>query len=285
MMIRMVSTLVGLLVLCLTGGCLFSNMDTARQLDEREVAISGSVDANPIFPLPRAQAKAMWGLGPGDLSLHGGMSIATFFNAGFGARLYMSEHLTAGVQVDAAANVLAASDQDIIGWVAATPKVTTTVEEGRPLYGGVQATLVTAQQLDAEFEADEFALMPGVVLGVEFPLHGGLFGASSWQMQLTAVPMMINDFQGAPMFVFEGGKFMPDIPVAPAISQIGFGVTWGDGWSGEPEREIEPTEQPAPQPQPEPTPDPQPDAEPEPEPEPDDEPPEPEYDDQGVPVY
>lgn len=210
-------------LLCLIlglSGCATATIDTARQLESGESVVSGSIDIVPQAPLPRVHATTIWGFQHGDFRVHGGVGLQSQVNAGASGNLYLSEYLTMGLKVDAGVHLLALADETFIGGVAAIPKLQTTVDENRWLYGGVQAAFFTGTE-------PTIGLLPAGIIGIERSVDREDSSLQSWQLQLAVTPLMFQELGAEPTFYESGGFFIPSYTVAAMFSVISIGGTWG----------------------------------------------------------
>lgn len=279
--LRVAGLLIGLAALLATG-CATTEMETARQLESGELVGAGSL----AFPgtagvIPRMSGNVRYGFGAGDVGAHLGTS---FFlvNIGAGARVYPSEFFTVGVQGDVLTPLFETdNDEPTTGvLLTVTPRILTTAQEGRPVYGGVEASipinLVGADQqhfysgIDGQAEP-WVTPVAGPVVGLD--ILASPESGVGFQSELSFKPVRLNpDWrrslepeEPAPVIQWSIGMYYR--PTAQAEEE-----------ALEPTQTGEPVDQRPPQSQPESEPPPQ--SEPEREPEP-----EPEYDEEGVPVY
>ena len=267
-----------------SSGCAFTKMETARQLDEGEFVVSGSADwPGFLVFIPRLQGNVTYGYGPGDVSVHLGSAIF-MYNAGLGKRLYLSEWLNLSLQADAMMMLpgmvpFDSSGERTLAMLTATPRLTTSADERRPFYAGVQSNIITVAMHHPndgwEFEPREFMLLGGLVAGLDYLFEPTGIG---FQLEVILYPFAYNQQDGLshaaqaqgempfPMFgqLSLGGYFRP--PREPERMEPSY-----DYWEESPPRRRRPPED-------------EPWEYEESEPEREEES-EPEYDDRGVPIY
>lgn len=259
-------------------GCATTEMETARQLEGGELVASGSATMpGTMVVIPRFSGNVRYGYGIGDVGAHLGTSFY-LVNIGAGARVYPSEFFTVGVQGDFL-TPLFDFDGDgnaPIGQLTVTPRVLTTAQEGRPVYGGIEATVPiplvgpedTTPDFSDELPGDRFVTpVAGPVVGVDHlinPQRG-----MGFQAELSFKPIRLH-----PQW-----RRSVDPQEAAPIGQLSLGIYYRNPGS-EPPEDLEPTPQDEPAEQPADPPPPQQPEQPETEPEP-----EPDFDDDGVPVY
>lgn len=171
--------------------CSFTRMETANQLEDGELVLSGSLDNIGFGPIPRANFTAMQGIaGDGDFSIHLGTTLFSA-NAGIGGRYYLNERINLSLQADVMTVLLGLPvsphepfDRFI---VTAVPRFTTAVKEGEFFYTGIQANVLTG--LDSE-NTELLGGLGGLVLGMDFGsrAHGG-----GIQTELVLYPIQYRD--------------------------------------------------------------------------------------------
>lgn len=255
-------------VLCVAffalSGCTLTKMETARQLEGGQWTGSGTVETNFHIPSPRASVAFRRGVGGfGDTGVSLGVNPLGTVSATWSNRLYAGPYLNASLQVGGGVHLLALAE-GFMGWGVVTPRLTTSVDEARPVYGGIQVNLVA---LDPDGPILNYYL-PGIILGFEVPLGEGAthsVGFQSIQGEVIFTPITNEQFP-------ESSARRPDIDHpeygewyrgsdAYAFTQVSLGFHVGG--AGEGGEELEPT----------------------PVPDDDASPQEPEYDEDGVPVY
>lgn len=191
LMVAAIATLAA--AVCLSG-CMFSKMETARQLDQGETSVTLSGDVTPWFFHPRGTVTGTYGFGAGDISGHFGIYPSSVsFHVGGGLRLYPAPFLNLSLQGDLAGNpflmTVAQMDDEgqVPGWFAVTPRLTTSTTDDRFVYGGVQASFT------GWYVMGEGLLgfgIPAAVMGVEIPDVGGL---RALQVELMIPPVILTD--------------------------------------------------------------------------------------------
>ncbi len=139
-----VSRLVVLGLVCVLGsGCAISRMETARQLEGGEVVFGGTADMPGALWLPRVGGSAMVGLGGGgDASIYAGTAILAH-TVGLGARVYLGEGIIASVHGDLLfLPVVGFDGLEAPALVTINPRITSAATDDRPVYAGVQASVV-----------------------------------------------------------------------------------------------------------------------------------------------
>lgn len=270
-------------------GCAFTKMETARQLDSNEFVFSGSADwPGFLFFIPRVQGNAMYGFGVGDVSVHAGTAFF-LYNAGLGTRLYLSDWVNLSMQADAQLmlpgtfSISEADRERTMGFLTLTPRLTTSAEKGRSIYGGVQSNLILAGSHEPdqgwESESGEFIGLGGLVGGVDYLFESNGLGV---QAELIFYPLGFSPSEGISFL----GRMDDPGSGFPALGQVSLGAYYrpkavrGDE-SMEPSRyrEDDPTPRDRLPPQRDSRPEETPDEQDSPERD------EPDYDDDGVPVY
>lgn len=149
--------------------------------------------------VPRLQGHWIYGLGAGDVGLYGGTDIVGFVNVGASTRLYLSPWTNLSLQADATINGIALIELDAFGWLTGVARWTTSATPKRWLYGGVQ--LGAFAPYDGT-DVDEPWIMPGAVIGIQVPsasLGAIGYGVDALQIELVITP-----------FFFEGLDTFPD---------------------------------------------------------------------------
>lgn len=144
-------------------GCATSTARTARQLEKGNVVASGGIDYPGVAFIPHVHGQAMYGVGgKGDVSAHVGTNAATI-NGGIGARAYLGERLTLGVQGDALLGFeLFESSFSVF---SGTLDLTTAVRKESAPYVGLS---LRAHRYNGAFtEAPEVLLQPGLIAGYD----------------------------------------------------------------------------------------------------------------------
>ncbi len=125
-------------------GCSSTTMRTARQLEAGDLVASGGLDGPGFLYVPRLSGQVMYGLGAGDVSVHGGTTVVTF-NAGLGARAYLGERWTAGLQLDANGVLPTVSNElDFGGLYSGNLQLTNSARGKFGFYGGPHIAVHTA---------------------------------------------------------------------------------------------------------------------------------------------
>jgi hypothetical protein len=87
-------------VILMCTGCATTTMQTAEQLENGQVVVSGALDSPGYFIMPRLSGLALVGVGGvADIGAHLGTAFLSV-NGGASARLYLNEWLKLGVQGD-----------------------------------------------------------------------------------------------------------------------------------------------------------------------------------------
>lgn len=253
------------LVLGVGAGCSFTTMETARQLESGEAVVGGALDWPGLLYIPRASAYGKIGVGDrADLGLQGGFAFITA-NVGATARLYPTDWLTMSLQTEAVFVIedmdgFFASGENNAALLVLTPRISTAVNEGDFLYGGIQSNLLSGWEYNDSRSDTQFGFQAAAIggfVGVEADMTPGL----SLQTELLLMPVSVDE-EGVSVFFSNGGSAM--------LFQWSIGLNYRFGGEPEAVRRIEPSEAPRPQEpvreQPEPA-------------------PAPEYDEGGVPIY
>ncbi len=279
------ATLLAVVGLCwVSSGCAVTKMETARQLDEGEFVVSGSADwPGFFFVIPKIQGNVMYGYGPGDVSFHMGSAIF-MYNAGLGKRLYLLDWLNLSLQADAMMMLpgmvpFDSSGESTLAMLTATPRLTTSADEGRPFYGGVQSNIITAAFYRPddgwEYDPGDFFLLAGLVAGLDYLFESSGIG---FQLEVILYPVAYNREEG----LAHAAQARGELPF-PMFGQLSLGGYYRplteperiepsyDYWEDSPPRRHRPPED-------------EPWEYEERSPEREEEP-EPEYDDRGVPIY
>ena len=122
-------------------GCATTEMETARQLDSGETVVAGTATVpGALGIIPKASGSVRYGHPVGDVGGHIGTTLATY-SAGLGTRLYPADFLTFSLQGDVTAPII--SFDDFIGatQVTLTPRISTSAEGNRFVYGGLEASV------------------------------------------------------------------------------------------------------------------------------------------------
>src|SRR5690554_4442336 len=243
------------LVLGVGAGCSFTTMETARQLDSGEAVVGAALDWPGLLYIPRASAYGKVGVGDrAGLGLQAGFAIITA-NVGATARLYPTDWLTMSLRTEA---VFVIDDMDGFfgpgdnnaALLVLTPRISTAVNEGDFLYGGIQSNLLSGWEYNENGSDTQFGFQAAAIggfVGVEADMTPGL----SLQTELMLSPVTI-DSNGVNVFFADGGSAM--------LFQWSVGLNYRFGGEPEAVRHIEPSEAPRPeepvreQPAPEPEP-------------------------------
>lgn len=228
--------------LFLLSGCLYTRMEPPRQLESGELVVSGSLDVSGAAFIPRVQGAVFRGLGPGDISLHTGFNPTMFVNLGVGGRLYLSSYLNLSLQLDGGLNLIELAEDDLYGWVVATPRLTSVTTEDRRYYFGAQANFLNTFQMSS---TQDLAVLPAFILGLDVPARwnrGIMRHFDAVQVELTAVPVVIDGFSGPPQLSFSSDDVFLDGLPAFFFSQLSVGTRWSNRGRGGRES-IEPSEE------------------------------------------
>lgn len=218
---RIIYLLILIYISLLVGGCAFTKMETARQLDGGEAVFSGSLDWPGVGPVPRASAGVAYGLGGGgDMSAHIGTTVFSG-NAGVGGRVYLSERFNLGLQADAMTILTDFGMPEIrrreAAIISAVPRLTTAVKDGEFLYGGLQANVFNGVErvheggVNAEFLGVAF----GAIVGVDYDFRDNPLGI---QAELIIYPAGLD----------EGGRptIIGQQQTIPAVAQFNVGLNY-----------------------------------------------------------
>jgi hypothetical protein len=212
-------------------GCSYTTMTPAHRLEANDVVVSGHADVPGFLYLPRLSVQGVYGVGGvGDISAHAGTSLLNF-NAGVGARAYLTKWLNLELQGDFMSSLPFFGDGGLIdevvaGHIAITPRLTTALrDEDDFLYGGVQAagffihTRTGEQSREYEFNGVNL----GGLVGLEF-----LFGNFAFQTELTFSPVSFT--AEAPIAIAFAPPQDPetgeDLATVPFFFQAGVGLQY-----------------------------------------------------------
>jgi len=149
-------------------GCATTEMETARQLDSGETVIAGTATVpGALGIIPRASGSVRYGHSVGDVGGHIGTTLATY-SAGLGTRLYPTDFLTFSLQGDFKAPIISADDFIGATQVTLTPRISTSAEGNRFVYGGLEASVPLWISGDGGFiGGDAAAAQGGFFVGVD----------------------------------------------------------------------------------------------------------------------
>ena len=223
-------------ILLMTCGCLMTKTEPSHQLEAEERIMSGSIDGSLASVVPRVQVGYTRGVGGrGDLSAHAGLTGITNLNVGGGGRLYVFSWLSASLQLDLGTSILGFSEF----WATITPRLITSTDENRRVYGGIQANSyhATARMFrsDSSMNRSHF-LIPGVVLGYDFRRFEGL------QAELMVLPFVYDYSLRRILNYDDFGSPHLFLPPVAALSQISVSHHWSNLDSQV--DQLEPTEEP-----------------------------------------
>jgi hypothetical protein len=209
------SVLLGVTTMCGVMGCSSTTMRTARQLEAGDIVVSGGLDEPGFLYVPRVSGQVMYGIGLGDLSVHGGTTIVTF-NGGLGGRFYLGERWNAGLQLDANGILGNTGDVDFSGLYSGTLQVTTAARKQYGFYGGFHLAGHTSADGDRNFEPPVFNA--GVLAGLDMLLADNL----GIQLEARLAPLAANA-NGVGVFPFTTKAFEGDA-AGLFVGQVGFSL-------------------------------------------------------------
>lgn len=210
---------IGVLWAVTSMGCALQTTRTARQLEQGDVVLSGSLDEAGTLFIPRINVQAMYGLGDkGDVSAHLGSS-GLLHNAGVGARAYLGPKWMLGAQ----ANLMLLHEVDLYAsndlsiFYNGSFRLSTAATKKNAFYGGFQVDLYARQFESFDSGIEDFWINGGGVVGFDLLDHGGL----GYQLEGKFTPLFFNTIDGVAMFPFMGNGFEPNILFS---AQVGLSI-------------------------------------------------------------
>ena len=217
-------TLLALLVL--STGCAFTTMLPAKKLEKKQVVGQLALDVPGFLYIPRLSGQVTFGLGGGDLSIHGGSALLNV-NAGATGRIYLGNWA-----LSLQSEVLFTTFEESLfsagsrfGFVTVNPRFGRLVlDDG--FYGGFQLLGLAPFTASDTAEFSNPMLAAGAYVGYAWDLRGSF----DFQFEAAATPIAaINDQQGLTVGVYPFGHIgiavqyrrekQPPPPATPDSSQ------------------------------------------------------------------
>ena len=240
----------------LTTGCAAQRMQPVKQLDHMEFVVDGAIDFPGAFFIPRLGAQGTLGLGGvSDVSLNLNTSLFRT-QAGLGARYYVADWLTMGLQAsyayhlneselrgDATSNHLMLTARPAFRWYDA---------KRFAIYGGPQVSMFVIKGVDFDGVSPSPSGMRPELLSMGLFAGGAInMPSSSIQFEVVVAPLWLD--------ISPSSSLGPD-RTFPASDSVQFGasyVLYLQELLKEPERDKVAPPSPAPEPKLKPAPKPQ----------------------------